>query len=288
LDKLRQIFETGHISHAYIFTGPSEVIGERAIEFSKMLLCENPVEAPCGRCSTCNRIDHRGYTDFFEIFPQGASIKIDQIRKMILSAAQAPREGDRKIYLLHQAHKMTPQAQNALLKTLEEPISQVVILILTENLQQLLPTVISRCQVMDFSSEILSSMEGDIRKSLARLLLDFLSPVTLVKAEIEKLLEGRDLLEALEYATTLYRDIILVKVRGKAQLMNPDLKEEILKASQTMSETSALRALDLIYRQRKAAQSRGNAHLLWFNLIDGLQEVTRADNSSRSSIQESR
>ena len=267
--------------------GEAGKTGEKAIEFSKMLNCENPEKAPCGLCNACRRVEHRGYTDVFEIFPEGASIKIDQVRRFILSCARGPREGEKKIYIFHDAHRMTPQAQNALLKTLEEPIAQIVTILLTENLQQLLPTVISRCQAIDFTSMDLGSpVKFEVRKRLARLLLKFdVESNCNVGTRTEEIAEnGESTEDILTFGMSLYRDVMVVKTKGRAPLQNPDLESEIIEWAGGISKASVLTALDLIYSQGKAAKSRGNQNLLWYNLIKGLQEVTQADNSSRSSI----
>lgn len=267
--------------------GEAAEIGKKAIEFSKMLQCENPQKAPCGLCNSCRRIEHRGYTDVFEIFPEGASVKIDQVRRYVLSCARGSREGQYKIYIFHQAHKMTPQAQNALLKTLEEPIAQTVTVLLTENLRQLLPTVVSRCQTIDFTSGTPSSaVKIEHRQTLAQLLLKIGEKERLpVKTRVAKLMEtGENPEDIMDFGLSLYRDVLVAKTKSRTPLQNPDLEREIFEVTQASSKASALMALDLIYNQRKAAQSRGNQNLLWYNLIKGLREVTQADNSSRSSL----
>lgn len=267
--------------------GEAADIAEKAIEFSKMLQCENPQKAPCGLCNSCRRIEHRGYTDVFEIFPEGASIKIDQVRRYVLSCARGSREGEYKIYIFHQAHKMTPQAQNALLKTLEEPIAKTITVLLTENLRQLLPTVVSRCQTIDFTSRApSSSVKAELRQPLAQLLMKFDEKEPLpVRTRVARLMEtGENPEDIMEFGLSLYRDVLVAKTRGKTPLQNPDLEREIFEVAKASSEASAMMALDLIYSQRKAAQSRGNQNLLWYNLVTGLREVTQADNSSRSSL----
>lgn len=285
MDKPSRNLDFERISHAYIFVGEDEKTGKKALEFSKRILCENPKEAPCGRCKACNRIDRGAYTDVFEIFPDGSGIKIDQVRKYILSSAQRPREGEKKIYILHHAHKMTHQAQNALLKTLEEPSEGAITLILTENLMQLLPTVVSRCRVMDFCEAVISSaVKEELRANLAQIFLNIgLSRENPAKALTKELSAAGELLDVLDFAASLYKDVLNVK-GGSPVLQNRDVKVEILEASGAISKAGVLYALDLIYNQRKAAMARGNQNLLLYNLIEGLREVTKLDYGSRCPV----
>lgn len=149
----------GRVSHAYIFSGP-EGIGKRlaAIEFAKLLNCESPdyttdeggEACPCGACSKIERGIH---PDVFLVeHTSGRDIRIDQIRKEVEERVQwSPFEGKTTVAIVDDAHKMNANAQNAFLKTLEEPNAHTVIILLTSQINLLLPTIRSRTQLFEFA-----------------------------------------------------------------------------------------------------------------------------------------
>lgn len=140
------------VGHAYIFSGDYEpFLIESAQLFAKALFCESPQGAePCGVCRNCRRMDSKNIVDYIEVEPDGASIKKEQIQQLLSDLSLRGAEGDRQVYVIHQAHKMTTQAANSLLKFFEEPgIGKLAILVTTQP-QLLLPTIRSRAQQLAF------------------------------------------------------------------------------------------------------------------------------------------
>ncbi|MBE6586862.1 MAG: hypothetical protein E7647_00440 [Ruminococcaceae bacterium] len=147
------------LSHAYIIEGPKGS-GKRTVakEICKALSCEDPSHSlPCGNCRSCKRIEDGYDTDIFTLTKgDKASISVDDVRRMTDTLGYYPDDGDNKVYIIEEAEKMTPQAQNALLLSLEEPPSYVVFLLLTDDSTSLLETVRSRAQSLKtevFSTE---------------------------------------------------------------------------------------------------------------------------------------
>lgn len=140
-----------NILHSYLFYG-TEGIGKKlfAIEFSKMILCESDSK-PCGKCKPCIEFSSNNNPDFLIIEPEGTSIKIEQIRSFQKKILEKPINGKKKIYIINDADKMTKEAQNCLLKTLEEPQAYVVIILISSNENVILPTVKSRCTKIYFN-----------------------------------------------------------------------------------------------------------------------------------------
>ncbi|MCH5272957.1 MAG: DNA polymerase III subunit delta' [Lachnospiraceae bacterium] len=135
------------VSHAYLFCG-EEGSGKRLIAeaFAKTLLCEKGGIAACGTCKSCRQIESGNHPDFKAVVREKASLGVKEIREQVTSDAQIkPYSSDYKVYLIDEAEKMTEEAQNALLKTIEEPRSYAVFLILTGRQEMLLPTILSRC-----------------------------------------------------------------------------------------------------------------------------------------------
>lgn len=138
-------------SHSYLFVG-IDGIGKKMIakEFAKMLMCldENKY---CNKCKSCIEFDTNNNPDFFYIEPDGNSIKIDQIRELQRKVAEKPVISNKKIFIIDNADKMTVEAQNCLLKTLEEPPKYITIILITSNESNLLTTIKSRCMIQYFN-----------------------------------------------------------------------------------------------------------------------------------------
>ncbi|MCH8311794.1 MAG: DNA polymerase III subunit delta' [Nitrospinae bacterium] len=147
------------VSHAYLFYG-QESIGKKltAVEFAKALNCE--VSGPkdnCGDCPSCRKIDQGIHPDFFLLEPEKSSpagrnafIKVEEVRELQKKLAYLPYEAKIKVVIIDGAETMNPQAANTLLKTLEEPPSSTILILISANPYQLLPTIISRCQGVKF------------------------------------------------------------------------------------------------------------------------------------------
>jgi len=144
---LARALQSGRLSHAYLFTGPAHV-GKTtlALAFAQALLCERGSGAPCGECSTCQRIAHGRYPDVQTIVADRAMIQIEQVRALQSDVALSPLEGKYKVFVIQEIERATLPAANALLKVLEEPPPRVLLLLTSERRDQVLPTIFSRCQ----------------------------------------------------------------------------------------------------------------------------------------------
>lgn len=148
---LKETITKGNILHSYMFFG-NEGIGKKifALEFAKMILCENQKNSPCEKCKSCIEFDSNNNPDFFFIEPDGNSIKIDQIRNMQKGMLEKPIISSKKVYIINNAETMTKEAQNCLLKTLEEPQEYVVIILIVSDENSMLSTIKSRCTKIFF------------------------------------------------------------------------------------------------------------------------------------------
>lgn len=154
------------VSHAYIINGEKNAGKEFiAKTFSMALQCENRQGTePCGECHSCKQALSGNHPDIiFITHEKPGTIGVDDIRRQINNdVAIKPYKGPRKIYIMNEGEKMTVQAQNALLKTLEEPPEYAVLLILTANVNSFLPTILSRCVVLNMKPV----RDGQIKKFL--------------------------------------------------------------------------------------------------------------------------
>ncbi len=146
--KLRKALESKEIAHAYIFEG-ARGLGKKAmaLQLASALVCESNGQRPCNRCKSCTKASSGNHPDI-KIIEEDGIIKIDEIRKLIKDIQLKPYEGKGKVYIISDVDKMNIQTQNALLKTLEEPPSYATLILLTTRINSLLPTIISRCQVI--------------------------------------------------------------------------------------------------------------------------------------------
>jgi DNA polymerase III subunit delta' len=140
------------VAHAYLFEG-SRGTGKKEISllFAKSLFCLQRKEyQPCNQCINCRRIDSRNHPDIHVIEPEGQSIKKWQIQSLQEEFSKTGIESNKKLYIIEHADRMTANAANSLLKFLEEPSSDTVAILLTENIHRILNTIRSRCQILSF------------------------------------------------------------------------------------------------------------------------------------------
>jgi len=146
LKALRRAWQRGEVNHAYLFSGPAGSGKETlALFFARLLNCHAAGESPCGECLSCRKISGGHHPDFYRLEPQGASIKIEQLRGIKEMLHFFPREGRKKICLIQDAEHLTLPAANSLLKILEEPPENLVFLLLSARPWALPGTVLSRC-----------------------------------------------------------------------------------------------------------------------------------------------
>ena len=148
VDLLRRAISAGHLPHALLITGsPSVGKGTLARSLAQQLLC-TANHSPCGACRACRLVTSGNHPDLRWIEPEGQALKIAQVRELTRQLSLAPLEGRWKIAVLDRFETATPGAANALLKTLEEPPPSVILVLLAQQAEALLPTIVSRCQVI--------------------------------------------------------------------------------------------------------------------------------------------
>jgi DNA polymerase-3 subunit delta' len=155
LKVLRNALASGRVPQSYLLWGPDGVGKERAaLEVARALLCADAgalVRAEgCGACPSCHRVEAGEHSDLHRVAAAGASLTIQEIRALQEALGYQAFERGRKVAIIRDAFRMTREASNALLKTLEEPPDGTHIFLLTHHRNQLLPTLVSRCQVLRF------------------------------------------------------------------------------------------------------------------------------------------
>lgn len=295
----------GTLAPAYLFTGPPR-IGKKlvALTFARALLCREEGGVPCGTCSSCRKADLGVHPDLRLLEPQvntgrstARSIKIEHIREMQRAVSLKAHEGNRKIVLIDDAEFLTEQAGNALLKILEEPPDDTVFLLVSSSLNALLPTIVSRCQIVPFSplpedqvARIVAETQ-DLEADAARLLAALSrgrvgQALELSAAPREEYLalafslltrrpeegfaqahsrlqnlgkERRDLEAFLEFFLLLSRDLLVLKSgAGEEFVVNRDQVAEMNRARSRLSPAALGRIAAMI--AEALGQLRGNAN----------------------------
>lgn len=165
-NRLYKAWQQQTLSHAYLFYGATGVGKKEMAEWlAKTLFCQTPTDVgACQHCVNCQRITAGEFSDVQWVEPDGATIKVEQIRQLKENVSYSSLEHGKKVYIINQADKMTLNAANGLLKFLEEPEMDVYFMLLTTQKDNILDTIQSRCQLIRFPH-----LKADV---LAELLID--------------------------------------------------------------------------------------------------------------------
>ena len=166
---IQNSIRNGKVSHAYIFSG-ERGSGKKLLAslFAATLQCKEGGTDPCGNCVSCKKAFTDSHPDIIYVTHEKPNvISVDEIREQVVDTAQIrPYESEYKIYIIDEAQKMNPQAQNALLKTIEEPPEYVIVMLLASNAEMLLSTIRSRCTVLDVKPVQTDKVKAYLMKNL--------------------------------------------------------------------------------------------------------------------------
>ncbi len=211
---LNKLIEQNNILHSYLFLG-TEGIGKSlfAHEFAKMILCNgDEKEKPCNKCKSCIEFENGNNPDFMQIENEETAIKIEQIRYMNKKISEKPITSTRKVYIINNSDTMTKDAQNSLLKTLEEPPQYATIILIASNENKLLNTIRSRAIKVNFEQiseqEILKYIKQNITEDINENMISFcngsLGKVLRIIEDKQSYLELEDLINKISTNDLVY------------------------------------------------------------------------------------
>lgn len=158
---LENAIQKNKCSHAYLFeTNGYKNKEQFALAFAKSLFCPNYNNKNCVNCTICENIDKNIYSELKIIRPDGMWIKKEQLVDLQKDFRNKSLENNKKVYIIYNAEKLNPSAANSILKFLEEPEEGIIAILVTDNIHQLLDTIISRCQIISFSREDLKKEQS--------------------------------------------------------------------------------------------------------------------------------
>ncbi len=316
-EHLQNALSTGKVSHAYIINGEKSSGKEFIAKvFAMALQCETEENRPCQECRSCRQALSGNHPDIIGVVHEKPNtISVDDIRAQVNGdVVIKPYSGKYKVYILSEAEKMTAQAQNALLKTLEEPPEYAVIMLLTSNLNALLPTILSRCvvldmkpvpdeivrrylcsqlQVPDYKAEVcVAFARGNIGKAKALAtsedfekvkaealsLLKYIQEMDLneIIAAVKKITEYKlEVNDYLDICVIWYRDALLFKATSD---VNHLIFREELQALRRTAQRSSYEGIENIIKALDTAKKRLDANVN-FELVMEMLMLTIQENS---------
>jgi len=308
---LRGHIVQNNLRHAYLITGPSGVGKEiLAVRFIQAINCPDPVEPgiPCQACQTCQRIARLEHPDLFpvKVEENSTQIKIDQIRELIHLFSLTPYIASRKIGLLINFEQANPQAQNSLLKTLEEPPGNSIMILTATTANSLLDTITSRCEEIKLNTVPISITRKGLEQihSIPADQANFLAHISGGKPEIalrynqdpaslelrdtllnehRQILQGNSV-ERFTYASkygkdsrmvnkiidtwsSLWHDIMLQSGKSQTPIQNIDRSNEIGQIANKVDLSTAKNTLNFFLRAHSLLLNNANLKLTFEDLL---------------------
>lgn len=303
---LKNAVEKNKISHAYLFeTNGYQNKDDFVLAFIKYLLCPHNYSnnKNCVDCTQCELIQKGIFSEVKHIYPDGMWIKKEQLEELQQNFSETSVESNKRIYVIHNADRLNTSSANSILKFLEEPEDNIIAILMTDNIHQLLDTIISRCQIISFAKNnkdleknYLEKIKKNINMNNDIISLD----ETILKEKIESAIEflkyyennkldtvlytqklfhskynnKNEIFMALEIMNLFYLDVIKYKLNSKIEFFNEN-QLDIEKISKNNSLEQLYKKIDIISTAKDNIFYNINTNLLIDKLII---ELVKGDN----------
>ncbi|WP_141434161.1 DNA polymerase III subunit delta' [Bacillus sp. 03113] len=303
------------LAHAYIFEGMRGTGKmDAGLILAKSVFCETLLNGymPCEECTNCKRIQNGNHPDVHIVEPDGLSIKKNQIQALQEEFSKKAVESKKKIYMIHHADRMTVNAANSLLKFLEEPESQSIAILITEQIQQILPTILSRCQTIPFrplppsnmieqlislgitpnQAPLLASLTNNINEAIELSQNDWFVQAqkivvklyeVLKKNSLESLValqeewflhfkEKAQIDRGLDLILLIFRDLLYIQLGKENEVVYLNEKNRLEQYALQTTGTRLTEQMTAIFEAKRKLQGNMNPQLLMEQLVLNLQE----------------
>ncbi|MFZ3591009.1 DNA polymerase III subunit delta' [Bacillus sp. DJP31] len=302
------------LAHAYLFDGERGTGKKEIAKFlAKTLFCKDPqVWTPCHTCVNCRRIESGNHPDIHIVEPDGLSIKKQQIQHLQEEFSKTGVESKQKFYIINHADKMTLNASNSLLKFLEEPNQHTTAILLTEQINQMLDTIISRCQSLSFQAAprqiLVSQLElqgvssvharlavqltNSLDQALALTQDDWFAEARKVVLQLCEVLDSKQSLffiqekwllhfkdreqteRGLDLLLVYYRDLLSIIIGEVDSVVFSDQMNQLKKHALPMTQKCVIQNMSAILEAKKRLSANVQSQLLMEQLVLNLQEVS--------------
>lgn len=294
------------VSHAYLFeTNNYENGFDLALAFAKYLLCPNHFSNTqnCNNCLQCSIIDKNDYLDLKIIDSDGLWIKKEQLDNLQVDFSKKSITGGNQVYIINHAEKLNTQAANSILKFLEEPVPNIIAILVTNNKYSLLDTIISRCQVISLKDGQVDLSNMSLIENIAHHLFnsqnaikefvenpkngDIINKVIEFVCYYEKngidtllfsnklwhslIKEKEDITNALEIMLLFYKDILTYKLKNKLEIFDIDSDIEYINKNNTSAKLCD--KINLILKYKEKVKYNINSLLLIDSLIIEMEKI---------------
>lgn len=313
VEHLIKAYRSDRLAHAYLFYGP-DGIGKKSVAraLAQYIFCENkdlPAESgqkrdhdsdSCSHCAPCRKISADNHPDLIAILPEKSVIKIDMIRELQHKLNFGKYDAKYKFCIIDEADKIRVEAANALLKTLEEPAKDTVIILVTAKINTLLPTIISRCQKVRFNPISVGEIKGELIRryavdsdeaeiiaafsqgSFAKISLDNFSDIIELRRSLVKKIkevslsnlsgiinysseisnsDKEYLVETIEIIKTFYRDASMIKSGMTDYLINKDIVNDINRIALSMTHSELFEKVNIMSQIQSSLMANVNKKL---------------------------
>ncbi len=277
VDFLKNAFEKNHLPHGLLFQGPANT-GQRRIseELAKMVFCENKSKGDsCGVCIHCLQVGKNTHPDFIVLSPGEDSevIKIEEIRELIGKANLKPFQASGKVFVINPADAMNDVSQNALLKTLEEPLGRTFFILISSSPEKLLATIRSRVQVFNFLPlKERGEVDSEV-KTLGNAVIEFILSGGRSKAPDLTKLDRETIGKVFDQAIDYFRELLVLRSGAGEILGATENLSHKKRQAEDYGEEELMEIIETLAQFKEKIASMVNTKLALSVLWDSLEKT---------------